>query len=338
VRQGEESAEPADSPADRSADAITAVFRATSRQLRNLLIALGVLFAAAVVAGWECARTGSGGFPALIAAVTGFSTVILGGYYVVLARSRTVIDGRGIRWRLIVAWHECGWAEIASVACRVIAARGSTAYRVVLTTTDDNRVSLGTPTSGGLLTDPQFPAKFRQIRGTWQRATGRTGEEIDARSMYTRAFVAGVVAVAVQVTAVITVVSILSVSGPALAAREGRGTPGVFTAETPSCQRSSCTWFGSFTAAGETRYAELAAGGPHITAPGTTVAAVDTGDRYSVFPKGGGTSWEGPATGLGVAAAVLLAVLAGQVAILLRRRRRRTRRARAAPASLSARS
>jgi DNA-binding CsgD family transcriptional regulator len=95
-------------------------------------------------------------------------------------------------------------------------------------------------------------------------------------------------------------------------------TARVFTAELPSCQRSSCTWFGSFTAAGKTRYAELADGGPQITARGTTVAAVDTGDQQSVFPKGGGTSWEGPATGLGVAAAVLLAVLAGQVAVLRR--------------------
>lgn len=325
-------------PAGRIANGITAEFRATSGQLRNLLIAIGVLFAGAVVAGWACARAGSGGFLALIAAVTGFSAVILGGYYVVLARSRTVIDDRGIRWRLMAAWYECEWVEIASVVCRVITSQGSTGYRVVLTTTDGDRVSLGAPTSGGVLTDPQFPAKFRQIRGTWQRATGRTGGEIDTRSMYTRAFVAGVAAVAVQVTAVITVVSILSVCGPALAAREGRGAPGIFTAEVPSCHRSSCTWFGSFTAAGETRYAELAAGGPHITAPGITVAAIDTGDRYSVFPKGGGTSWEGPAAGLGAAAAVLLAVLAGQVAILLRLRRRRTRRARAAPASLSGRS
>jgi hypothetical protein len=306
--------------------------------LRNLLIAIGVLFAGAVVAAWACARAGSGGFPALIVAVTGFSAVILGGYYVVLARSRTVIDDRGIRWRLMAAWYEYEWAEIASVVCRVINSRGSTGCRVVLTTLDGDRVSLGAPTSGGVLTDPQFSAKFRQIRGTWQRATGRTGEEIDARSMYTRAFVARVVAITVEVTAVIAVVSILSVSGPALAAREGRGVPGVFTAQIPSCQRSSCTWFGSFTAAGETRYAELAAGGPHITVPGTTVAAVDTGDRYSVFPKGGGTSWEGPAAGLGVAVAVLLAILAGQVAMLLRRRRRRTRRARAAPASLGGRS
>ena len=330
MSQGEASAEPADLPAGLRADGNAAEFRATSVQLRNLLIAIGVLFAGAVGAGWVCARAGSGGFPALIAAVTGFSAVILGGYYVVLARSRTVIDDRGIRWRLMAAWYECEWPETANVACRVITSRGSTGYRVVLTTTDGDRVSLGAPTSGGVLTDPEFRAKFRQIRGTWQRATGRTGGEIDARSMYTRAFVARVAAIAVQVTAVITVVSILSVSGPALAAHEGRGAPGVFTAEVPSCQRSSCTWFGSFTAAGKTRYAELAAGGPHITAPGTTVAAVDTGDRYSVFPNGGGTSWEGPATGLGVAAAVLLAILAGQIAIVLRRRRRRPRRARAA--------
>jgi hypothetical protein len=325
-------------PAGRSANGFAAEFRATPGQLRNLLIAVGVLFAVGVVAGWACARTGSGGFPALIAAVGGFGAVILGGYYVVLARSRTVIDDRGIRWRQMAAWQECEWAEIASVACRVIASRGSTGYRVVLTTTDGDRVSLGAPTSGGILADPQFSAKFRQIRGTWQRATGRTSEEIDARSMYTRAFAARVVAIAVEVTAVIAVVSILSVSGPALAAHEGRGASGFFTAEISRCHQSSCTWFGTFTAAGETRYTELAAGGPPITAPGTTVAAVDTGDRYTVFPKGGGTSWEGPATGLGVAAAVLLAVLAGQVAILLRRRKQRTRRARAAPASLSGRS
>jgi hypothetical protein len=317
---------------------MTAEFRDTSGQLRNLLIAIGVLLAVGVVAGWACARAGWGGFPALIAAVGGFGAVILGGCYVVLSRSRTVIDDRGIRWRLMAAWQECEWAEIASVACRVLTSRGSTGYRVVLTTTDGDRMSLGAPTSGGILTDPQFAAKFQQIRGTWQRATGRTSEEIDARSMYTRGFVARVAAIAVEVTAVIAVVSILSVSGPALAAHEGRGAPGVFTAEIHSCQRLSCTWFGSFTAAGETRYADLAAGGSHITAPGTTVAAVDTGDRYSVFPKGGGTSWEGPAAGLGVAAAVLLAVLAGQVAMLLRRRRRRTRRARAAPASLSGRN
>jgi hypothetical protein len=336
VRQGEEAAEPADLPAGRSADGITAEFRATSRQLRNLLIAIGVLFASAVVAGWACVRTGSGGFLVLIVAVAGFSAVLLGGCYVVLARSRTVIDDRGIRWRLLAAWYEREWAEIGSVACRVISSRGSTAYRVVLNTTDGDRVSLGAPTSGGVMADPQFSAKFQQIRGTWQRATGRTGEEIDARSIYTRAFVAGVAAVAVQITAVVTVVSILSVSGPALAAREGRGTPGVFTAQIRSCQQSSCTWYGSFTAAGKTRNAELAAGGPHISAPGRTVAAVDTGDRYSVFPKGGGTSWEGPAIGLGIAAAFLLAILAGQVAMLLRRRhRRRTGRPRPAPASLS---
>jgi hypothetical protein len=42
----------------------------------------------------------------------------------------------------------------------------------------------------------------------------------------------------------------------------------------------------------------LGAGGPFISDQGTTVAAVDTGDQYTVYPKGGGTSWEVPAIAL----------------------------------------
>lgn len=271
-----------------------------------------------------------------IAAAAGLCFFIFACSEFVRARSRTVIGGHGIRCRVMAGWYEYRWEQIANVACRAVTSRGVTGYSVVLITTDGDRIPLGTPRSGGVLADPEFPAKFRKIRGAWQQATGNVGPETDTTPLWTRARLLAVGGICSQIMAVAMILSVLSVFGPALAAHEGVGTRGVFTAELRNCPQPSCTWFGLFTADGQSRYVTLAAGAPFISSGGASVAAVDTGERDTVYPEGGGTSWEGPAIALVIAGACVLIALAGEIAIPLSSRRRRRQRARAGLARLNA--
>jgi hypothetical protein len=109
----------------------------------------------------------------------------------------------------------------------------------------------------------------------------------------------------------------------------------MFTSEVRNCAQPACTWFGTFTAAGNVRYATLAPGGPYISQPDVIVSAVDSGAQDTVYPLGGGTAWKAPAAGLAVASAVVPIVLAAELTVLRHQRRRRRQRARAGLGRLS---
>lgn len=171
--------------------------------------------------------------------------------------------------------------------------------------------------------DPEFAVKFARIRRAWQASTGRTGPEVDTKSIWTRGFILLTAGIFVQCFAVAVIAAIVSVYGPAFAAHEGRGTVGTFTAEVRNCPQPACTWFGSFSTEASVKYATLAPGGPFISHPGVMVPAVDGGARDTVYPVGGGTTWKAPAAGLAAASAVVLGVLAVELTVLLHQRRRR---------------
>jgi hypothetical protein len=181
--------------------------------------------------------------------------------------------------------------------------------------------------SGGIMGDPAFATKYARIRQTWQDATGRTGPEADGKSTWTRGLVLLTAGILVQCIAAAVIATIVSVYGPAFTAYEGSGAPGMFTSEVRNCAQPACAWFGTFTTTGNVKYATLAPGGPFINQPDVVVPAVDTGAQDTVYPMGGGTAWRTPALGLAVASAVVLVVLAAELAVLRYQRRRRRQRA-----------
>ena len=322
----------------------TTEFRVTPRQLRNLLIAVVIAFGVGVAAGPIAISARSWGPVASIAAAAGLAWLIFLYSYFAYAFAYTVFGPQGIRGRSLVGQYEYRWEQIDNVARRAVTSRGVTSYTVILTTTDGDRIQLGAPVSNGLMGDPAFETKYAQIHDGWQAATGRTGPEADTKPIWTRGLILLTVALTLQILAAVIFASILSVSGPALAAHEGRGTPGLFTAEIHNCPQPACTWFGQFGSQirhqgfvtdGSGRYVTLARGGPFIGQPSVTVPAVDTGAKYTVYPVGGGTAWEVPAAGLAAASAVVFVLLAAEVTVPLRRGRRRRRRARAGLARLS---
>jgi hypothetical protein len=319
----------------------TTQFRATPRQLRTLLIALVISFGVGVAAGLIADSARSWGLAANIASAAGLSWFFFLYSYLAYAFAYTAFGPQGILGRSLAGRYEYRWEQIANVACRAITSRGVTSYRVILTTSDGGRIQLGAPVSGGLMDDPAFEAKYAQIRGAWQAATGRTGPEADTKPIWTRRRILLTAGLTLQVLAAVIFASVLSVSGPALAAHEGMGTPGVFTAESRNCPQPACTWFGQFVSQtrrqgvvtdGSERYVTLAPGGPFIGRPSVTVPAVDTGAKYTVYPVGGGTAWEASAAALAATSAFVLVLLAAEVAVPLHLSRRQRRRARACSA------
>jgi hypothetical protein len=69
----------------------------------------------------------------------------------------------GIRTRGLAGSRECRWAEVAAIVARPY---GRTAT-VMVTTTAGERFRLGAPVAGGVMGDPEFPAKVAQIRQYW---------------------------------------------------------------------------------------------------------------------------------------------------------------------------
>jgi hypothetical protein len=318
----------------RGTDGI-AEFRSTPRQLRNLLIAVIITFGVAVAAGFVAISAKSAG-AANLAATAGLCWLLFFYCYLAYVFASTKFGPRGIRGRGIAGRYEYRWEQIDNVARRAFTSRGVTTYTVILTTTDGDRIRLGAPVSGGLMGDPAFDAKYAQIRAAWQAATGRTGPEADTKSIWTRGLILITAGICVQLIAVAVIAAILSYYGPAFAAHEGEGTPGVFSPQIPNCAQPGCTWFGQFMAnSGKVKYATLAAGGPAIDQQGVNVPAVDSGAKYTVYPVGGGTAWQAPAAGLAAASGVVLVVLAAELTGGLHMRRRRLRRARTGLARLS---
>jgi hypothetical protein len=318
---GESVAGPVD--AGGTADGTTE-FRNTPRQLRNLLIWVLIGLGVAVAAGSIAVITRSAG-AAELAVTAGICGLIFLYAYLAYGFARTAFGPTGISGRNFGGRYEYRWEQIDNVACRAYTSRGMTTYSVILTTTDGDRIRLGAPVSGGAMGDPAFAAKYARIRQTWQAATGHTGPEADTKSIWTRGFILLVAGFFAQCIAVAVIATIVSVYGPAFAAHEGKGAPGTFTSEVRNCADPGCTWFGTFTAAGNVKYATLAPGGPVISQPGVNVSAVDSGEQDTVYPPGGGAAWKGPAAGLAVTSAVAVVILMVELAVLRHHRRRRRR-------------
>src|SRR5215472_747279 len=265
-----------------------AEFRSTPRQLRNLLIAVVITFGVAVAAGFVAISAKSAG-AANLAVIAGLCWLMFLYSYLAYVFAFTTFGPKEIRGRGLGGRYEYRWEQIDNVARRAFTSRGVTTYTVVVTTTDGDRIRLGAPVAGGIMGDPAFDAKYAQIRGTWQAATGRTGAESDTRSIWTRGFALLTAGLSLQIVAAVVIASIVSFYGPAFAAHEGKGTRGMFQSELPNCGQPGCTWFGQFTAGGATKYATLAPGGPVIDQAYVFVPAVDTGAKDTVYPVGGGT-------------------------------------------------
>src|SRR5215472_8546402 len=311
-----------------------AEFRSTPRQLRNLLIAVVITFGVAVAAGFVAISAKSAG-AANLAVIAGLCWLMFLYSYLAYVFAFTTFGPKGIRGRGLGGRYEYRWEQVGNVARRAFASRGVTRYTVILTTTDGDRIRLGAPVSGGLMGDPAFDAKYTQLRDAWQAATGRTGPEADTKSIWTRGLILMTAGICLQAIAVAVIAAILSYYGPAFAAHEGEGTPGVLSPQIPNCAQPGCTWFGQFTASsGNVKYATLAAGGPAIDQQGVNVPAVDSGAKYTVYPVGGGSAWQAAAAGLAAASGIVLVVLAAELTGGLHRRRRRLRRARTGHAHL----
>jgi hypothetical protein len=120
--------------------------------------------------------------------------------------------------------------------------------------------------------------------------------------------------------------------GPAIRAAEGRGTPGVFTAQYQHCSRS-CVWDGTFrsehgTVLYRADYGDRAPAGTHA---GSSFPALWPGGSKDVYAAHGSTGW------IAIVAIDLMSI--AYLAILvwcgpIRYLRRRTRHARGRTATL----
>jgi hypothetical protein len=95
--------------------------------------------------------------------------------------------------------------------------------------------------------------------------------------------------------------------GPAVAALEGHGTRGTFTATSQACGHGNCTWVGTFQPDNTTIEGSLDARiyGNHDPGTGYSIPAIDTGDGTYVYPIGGGGAWKGSAAELVIGGATL---------------------------------
>jgi hypothetical protein len=133
-------------------------FQITVAQKRGLLILL--LIAAAPVLGlaacherWEAA-----GF--------GVAVLVAAWAYLMYALALTECTADGIRTRGLGGVRQCPWQQVADIAIR----RDPGSRLVVVTAVDGTRFWLGAPVDGGVMPDPEFATKFRQIVGYWRTA------------------------------------------------------------------------------------------------------------------------------------------------------------------------
>jgi hypothetical protein len=199
-------------------------------------------------------------------------------------------------------------------------------YYVVITTKAGDHVRLGAPVSR-TIGEPEFNRQFRQIRASWQQATGITGTAEPMRFTFAYGTIWAAAAIVAQLLALIFVLCAWPYFAPAWAAHEGEGKRGVFTSSVSNCPQPGCSWFGTFTTAGSpVKYATLEPGGPYVFQAGQEVRAVDTGRKWIVYPAGGGTAWELPTVGVGAGSAVVLSLLAAELLVPVCRKQARHRR------------
>jgi hypothetical protein len=303
----------------------------SGRQRHHLLVGSAIAFGAAVVVWIFGIALGRG---SLLFCAGAASTLALFYLYgtVGSARTYTRFGTAGVRTRSLWGWtDEYPWDQIANVAVQQVRFpnnyRTSVASFVVTTTRAGDHVRLGAPVSGSP-GDPDFTRQFRQIRQSWQHATGIMGTPETTAPAWSAGTAWLGAAFGVQVLALVVIFAAVPYFAPAWAAHEGAGTPGVFTSGIRNCPQRGCSWFGTFaTAQSHMKYATPEPGGPVIRTAGDSVPAVDTGRKYVVYPVGGGTAWELPAAGVAVGTGVVLLLLASEVLVPTYRRRARHRRA-----------
>ncbi len=303
----------------------------SGRQRHHLLIGTAIAFGAAVVVWIFGIALGKGPLLLWAGAASALALVYLYGT-ISSARAYTRFGAASVRTRgLWGRTDEYPWDQIANVAVQQVMFPGryrtGVVYFVVVTTKAGDHVRLGAPVSR-TMGDPEFTRQFRQIRKSWQHATGITGTPETAAPTWSAGVAWLGAAIGVQVLALVVIFVAVPYFVPAWAAHEGGGKPGVFTSVVRNCPQRGCSWFGTFTTgSGRVKYATLEPGGPVIGGVGESVAAVDTGRKWVVYPAGGGTAWELPAAGVAAGTAVVLLLLAGEWLVPVHRQRARHRRA-----------
>ena len=147
----------------------------SGRQRHHLLLGSAIALGAAVVV-WICGIALGRG--SLLFWASAASTLALVYLYATVgsARAYTRFGAVGVRTRSLWGWtDEYPWDQIANVAVQQVwfpnNYRSRVAYFVVITTKAGDHVRLGAPVSRNL-GDPEFTRQFRQIRQSWQHATG----------------------------------------------------------------------------------------------------------------------------------------------------------------------
>jgi hypothetical protein len=283
----------------------TVTFRATTRQMRDLVlftaasgaiaaVLLSVVFAGGIDPGGRLLALG------LACGCCSFDALIV----IVLYRrafttcSADLLSSRG----LIGPRHSCPWDQVTDIRIRESAAgRGGLTRTVTVSTTAGTEFALGAPVAGGLMPDPDFDAKVRQIRSLWQAATaGRPGRQVSGRipvyvaagpKLPVRTVLRGGVVVILAATIVMLPFAISS-GGEALSIRLGSGQPGTFSPVSQTCG-GSCYWVGAFRAsAGSPVFSGLAlVPGGNVTKAGERMPAVYPGHGGLVYPTNGGVGW-----------------------------------------------
>ncbi len=279
----------------------TLTFRPTRRQLLNmtlLTVGIALVSATAVLSHYAAGAN----LPALFAALGIAATVcapLTGWILYKSARSFTVCDQSGIQSQGYAReWH-CSWAYVREIAIRYGSRRTRT---VVVVTVSGDLLQLGTPATGGVMADPDFEAKVRQLRAYWRTATGAPADAEPSASIPlvarrppppvpTRLVIRWIVGL-ILVGAVITVPFTASASGPAVFARLGYGQPGYYTAVGYACD-TKCYWVGDFRAldSSQSRTSAVMAPGSGLARPGQRVLAVSEGHGSPIYPAAGGLDW-----------------------------------------------
>jgi hypothetical protein len=140
-------------------------FQPTPRQLRGLRnYALILIAATAVLA--LIASLVRGGPLAGWAMGAGLGALIGVWAYVMYARASTECTPAGIRTRGLGGLRQCSWPQVADIAIRP-----GTGTTIRVTTVGGTRFLLGVPVNGGVMRDPEFGSKLRQIQEYWRSAT-----------------------------------------------------------------------------------------------------------------------------------------------------------------------
>lgn len=321
------------------------MFRPALRQVRNLaLFTAGVaVIAAALLMVHFGTRSDPGGRLLGYGVGAGLGSLIGGWCLVCYSRAFTECGPDGIRTRGLGRKRRCAWDEVSDIAIRAYHGRGATTYTVRVTTASGQHFALGAPVSGGIMPDPEFEGKVRQIRACWHAAAGgRAGAGGTPvipvfAAAYPEWLSAGVVlrgcVTLVLVAAVAAVPFAVPAGGPALLARLGQGQPGSYTPYAYTCT-PACYWTGEFAARGGSRHRDgmTIAPGLGTAQVGDPVPAVYAGDPSMVYPAGGGTAW------IPVALLAAIIVICGPLeAVWFVRWRRRRNSARQEHAPLPAR-